>query len=57
MGTVRDEAGEMLRDWIVRAQWARLGSEDQSQRDCLRGRAGLQGALEFKPQCPKIHST
>lgn len=49
-GTVRDEAGEMLRDWIV---MLRLCSVDQSQRDYLRGRNGLKGALEFKSRCPK----
>lgn len=48
----------MFRDWIVRAWWARLGSVDQSQREChLRGKTGLKGALEFKSQCSKVHST
>lgn len=40
----------MLRDWIV---MLRLCSVDQSQRDYLRGRNGLKGALEFKSRCPK----
>lgn len=52
-GAVGDEAGKMVRDRVVGAWWARLGSMDQKQGDGPRGRAGLQGALEFKSWCPK----